>query len=115
MARVDYRLALADDRSKVRLETVVDGEVKAWADVEAPELDGLIHLLVSARMQLADEVPHELEPGSRLPAIVDPAWRMPPNQPNDRRLLALRHPGLGWNQFEFPIHEAKEIAKRWTA
>jgi hypothetical protein len=111
MARVDYRLTLADDRSKVRLENVVDGKVEAWADVEAPELDSLIHLLLSARAQLLHEVPRVLDHGSRLPTIVDPAWQAPTEFPEGYRAVALRHPGSGWTMFEFPDREARAIAK----
>lgn len=114
MAKVEYRAATALDRAKVRFESIVDGQVAAWSEMEAPELDGVIALLMAKRAELREEVTRELDPGSRMPMILDPVWRTPKDHPEEFRGLALRHPGAGWMMFQFPQHEAREIAKILT-
>lgn len=93
---------------------LVDGEVAAWSDSTAGELSDLIHMLVSARMVMADAVPAGLDPGARVPTVGNPAWRTTRNPTTNAVLLALRHPGHGWTGFEFPEPEARALLEWLT-
>lgn len=115
MARVDYRIGVADDRSFVRIETAVDGEVKAWSHTSAPELEAVIEIFADARMQLADEVPREIDPGTRIRAVDNPAVRMQRSPQTNGILLALRHPGIGWTSFHLPEEEARRFVSDLAA
>ena len=102
MNRAEYRIALADDRSTVRIETVIDNEVKAWSETSSEELSGIIEIFGAFRAAMVDEIPKELDPGSRVPRTVDPIWRSI-HTPEEKSVdLALRHPGFGWLQFSLP-------------
>jgi hypothetical protein len=81
----------------------------AHAIFDPPELEQLIHQLAMERVKLKDEVAMELDPGTRLPTLVDPAWRV--DSRNGMKALALRHPGLGWLSFGLPSHSAQELAQ----
>ena len=43
-----------------------------------------------------------------------PAWRIPGYRAAEGRILALRHPGLGWLTFVIPHKEAASIAEWLT-
>jgi hypothetical protein len=63
---------------------------------------------------MRDEVPSELDPGSRLGVTIDPVWTTadddPPVTGGNGKVLALRDPGYGWLAFFFPDKEAAAIA-----
>jgi hypothetical protein len=105
-----FRVCVTEDRKSIYLEMLVDGGKVGWADMEPPELDAIIEVLIQGRAELVDEVPKELEPGSRVPTIQNPIWTMPRYRLPSGRTLNVRHPGLGWVGFLFPEHEAREIA-----
>jgi hypothetical protein len=109
MQKVEYQIALANDRSLVRIQTVVDGVVQAWSDTSAEELSGVIEMFMTMRMQLMDEVPRELDPGSRVVGIEDPIWRGGPGEDRPGIHLAIRHPGIGWLGFHLPEESAKSL------
>jgi len=101
MQKVEYRVAVSQDRRAARIETVLDGEVQAWSDPSAEDLSGIIDILIATRAKMLDEVPRDLEPGARLPVTPDPIWRA--DTLNDGHIrLRLRHPGAGWLEFQFP-------------
>jgi hypothetical protein len=114
MAKVEYRMTPANDRSFVRIETVVDGQSVAWSDSEAPDIEGIIELLAQMRAGLADEVPRERDPNIRGRVVRDPVWQPLKHRVLGGRLLALRHPGLGWLHFVFPEEEARKVAAALT-
>jgi hypothetical protein len=64
------------------------------------------------RQQLAEEVPRELDPGSRTGAIDNPAWRTDRiAEPLAGVSLAFRHPGFGWLGYLLPFQRAKALAQ----
>jgi len=70
--------------------------------------------IAAARATLNDPVRPSLDPGSRLDAIADPAWRISERRTSLGRLLAIRHPGFGWLAFMIPEAEAAAIAEWLT-
>lgn len=109
MSRVTFNLAVANDGSHARVQISLDGKDVCWGDLEAPELDALIASLAQTRAGLADTVPVNLDPNSRLPAVPDPAYQV--GQLSGTKCLDLRHPGLGWLRFVLPAEEAQKIAQ----
>lgn len=115
MGTVTFNTMLNEDGQTVRISVMHDGESMVWADMPAENLSGLIEQLVAMRAGMAEEVPMSIAPGSFTAAIPDPRWQMPPAHPEGSRALALRHPGLGWLSFAFPLREAKSIAEAFLA
>jgi hypothetical protein len=70
--------------------------------------------IASARAALNEPVTPSLDPGSRLETIIDPAWHISGRRTSLGRLLAIRHPGLGWLAFTIPEAEAAAIAEWLT-
>jgi hypothetical protein len=114
MAKASFNITLKEDRRSVLLEMLIDDKAVGWADVEAPELEGFIELLWRTRMEMSDEVPRDLDVGSRVIAVADPIWRIPNYREPQGRPLFLRHPGIGWMSFVFPDEEAKSVAEWLT-
>ena len=108
---IEVQTLLDEARAKATIQIVVNGEPLAHAIFDAPEFDELISGLAAVRAKMADEVPRSLDPGSRMAALVDPAWQHPRETLPESKVLALRHPGLGWLTFQFPAHEAEAIAR----
>lgn len=104
-ALLRYEL-LEDDR--VIIQMYLEDVPLAHMFFEAPELSSLIDGLAALRGRMGDPVADQLDPGSRLQAVVDPVWRVEPNSAG--KLLALRHPGLGWQGFLLPLLEAEAMA-----
>ena len=100
---------VSEDRRTVTVLMEESGVALGHVIWEAPELEQFIGQLAEARARLADEVAAELDPGSRLVAIIDPAWRVPAPHESGK-VLCLRHPGLGWLGFLLPWLEAKKLA-----
>lgn len=69
--------------------------------------------VAKVRSELPDPVAPTLDPGSRLEAIGDPAWRTEMSEYGP--MLALRHPGLGWLGFVIPGHEAQKLGEALVA
>ncbi len=98
----------------VTIELWMDDKPLGHILLDGATLEDHIHKLAGHRSQLKEEVPRELDPGSRLEALVDPVWRIPGQPSEHGRVLALRHPGLGWLSFVFPEKEAAAIAEWLT-
>jgi hypothetical protein len=115
MSKAELRFRLDDGRRTLTLEMIVDDDPRAHMFLDASELDGLIANLGDVRASMLDEVPKELDRGSRAPAVEDPVWRYASIPGRSEKTLALRHPGLGWIAFLFPDPEARSIAKYLAA
>jgi hypothetical protein len=107
---MELRVLTNEARTETTLELWMNGEPLGHINLATPELEQVIHQLAGHRAMHADEVPRDLDPGARLNAVVDPVWRVAGHRTPQGRLLALRHPGLGWLSFVIPDHEAWAIA-----
>jgi hypothetical protein len=84
--------------------------------LDAAQLERLIHRLAECRANLADEVPREyvrLEQSAGI--VIDPTWSVLAEADESNKVLALRHPGLGWLPFILPVHQQTTIAKVLSA
>ena len=102
----------SDDGLQIALEIHVNGTPLAHAFLDGAEIQDAIAMLAAARQSLVEteHPPRELEHGSRLVSVTDPIWRIPAGDQNGMKLLALRHPGIGWLGFLLPPVEAAGIA-----
>jgi hypothetical protein len=110
MQKIQYRVALSDDRQTVRIETAVDGELTSSGASEACEISGLINLLMANRAKMADEVARDLDPGSIIPEITDPIWKSQ-RQADGSVAIAVRHPGFGWLSLLLPKASAEHLSR----
>ena len=109
MARMALNASVDSSREHVVIELSMDGKPLGHIELDSASVEKHIHDLAQQRANLIDPVTPTLDAGSRLEAIVDPRWRVP--KPIEQgRVLALRHPGLGWLSFVFPDKEARAIA-----
>jgi hypothetical protein len=113
MARMALNTSVDSSREHVVIEVSMDGKPLGHIELDGTSVEKHIHDLAQHRANLNDPVTLTLDAGSRLEAIVDPRWRVP--KPIEQgRVLALRHPGLGWLSFVFPDKEARAIAEGLT-
>lgn len=112
MQKVSWNLRLSEDRQSVSVETLLDGEPKVWAELDASEVQNLIEALGSIRNAMLDEVPRELDIGSRVPVVPDPIWRTTVSPNGQGVHLALRDPRYGWTIYDFPKESSDGLA-RW--
>jgi hypothetical protein len=100
---------VADDKHSVEVGLGDNPETRINVSLSARELDQLIIELARTRAELADQVPLELHPGTKVIAQLDPCWRTyhSPHPALNCLLLNLRHSGLGWLAFLLPRNEAQ--------
>ena len=113
MARMEFKAHTAADRQSVTVELWMDGRPLGHMIMDAGTLEEHIHKLAAHRASLTDEVPEELDPGSRLEAVEHTVWRLA--QSADDLALILRHPGLGWLSFRLPHNEAAALGRELVA
>jgi len=87
------------------------GELLSFVSLETPEIEAIIEGLADHRAKLPDEVPRELDPGTRLKTIEDPIWRTKNIPETNSVLLALRHPGIGWIAAQMPKASARSLGE----
>lgn len=74
--------------------------------LSAMDVDTVIAQLSKLRGQMKPEIPTSLPDGEHK-GPVDPIWRVNPTI--DHKILFVRHPGLGWLSFLFPLNEARNL------
>ena len=93
----------------IRSHNQVDNSIKLGPQA----LELLITQLGRLRASMNSEVSREpnIESGVEYMVVPDPIWRTktPPPPPLAGILLKLRHPGLGWQAFLLPHHEATSL------
>jgi hypothetical protein len=102
------------DQEHVTVEMWMDGTPLGHMFFDGATAEKHIHDMARHRAALSDPVAPDLDPGARLEAQIDPAWRIPPYRYPQGRLLCLRHPGLGWLSFVLPDKESQAIAEWLT-
>jgi hypothetical protein len=98
-------------RNHVVLQLDQDGTAIGHILFDAPTVEKHIQDVAEHRAALTEQVVPDLDPGSRLKAVFDPAWRISNQKTQHGRILALRHPGIGWLSFVLPDKEAAAMAE----
>lgn len=113
MPMMTLKTAVREAEQDVYVEMAMEGQPLAHMFFDASDVDTVIRQLADCRSKLSDQVPTELDPGSRLEAVVDPTWRTEAFREDPRFVvLLLRHPGLGWTSFVLPPNEVSSLG-RW--
>ena len=113
MSEMAIKVAVVDEeRRQAVVELWKGDEPLGHINLPAEALDRLIHRLSECRANLVDEVATSYEPLANPGGIViDPTWSVLA-QPGERtKVLALRHPGLGWLPFVLPEHTQLTLSK----
>jgi hypothetical protein len=97
------------------IEIQEDGEGRAAIFYERPEFEALIQDLARLRREFDEPVPDDIDPGTRVEAVLNPRWRIRTDLWDQGPILSLRHEGLGWLSFAIPTHEAQHMAELLTA
>jgi hypothetical protein len=108
MARMTWRFGIPEHRDTVRLELDADDTPLGHIYMDGATLEAFISELGKCRSQLAEQVTPELDSMARIEAVHASAWRV--TSVPAGRMLALRHPGLGWLGFVLE-GQAKEISE----
>lgn len=98
MTRMTLATGISEDGQTAVIEMHEDGKPLAHMFVDASSLEEVIERLGDLRAHMAEGVPLDLDPCSRIKATSFPSWRIPDTHsgPDGTVLFALRHPGLGW-------------------
>jgi hypothetical protein len=103
------------ERREASVELWMGDEALGHITLDGAGVERLIHRLSECRATLADAVPMGYEPSTLPGLIIDPTWSVLA-QPGDRtKVLALRHPGLGWLPFILPEHQQAALSKVLSA
>lgn len=114
MGRMMVKVWADEPREHVVVQTEEDGKPLAHVYFDGATAEQHAHNVAKWRALLKDEVARDLDPGSRLEAIVDPVWRVSGHRVPEGRILSLRHPGFGWLSFVLPDKEAAALAEWLT-
>ena len=101
---------LSEDRKHLVVEVSENGEVVQAGTLDAAALERLILTLAGGRAQMAEPVAWQLPEQFALRCIEGPAVRVPNTLADGRKILALRHDGLGWLGFALEPARAQAIA-----
>lgn len=104
-----FHLSMTPGNAKARIEILPEGGQSAWVELEASELDDVLHGLAGIRQQLSEPIPEQLDPRPRINGTANPNWKVSPH-PEGRGLI-FRHPGFGWLGFIVRQDRADEIAE----
>ena len=114
MDRMELVSGIDPQRENLVVELRQNGKALGHVILDPATAESHIHALAKHRETLTDPVTPELEIGSYLDAVYNPVWRVPAARHKEGRVLALRHPGLGWLAFVLPDREAAQIAEWLT-
>lgn len=91
--------AVDNRRNYIGVQIVTDGTVTETIALDSQTIDQLIVQLASLRIQLKDPVPSEPTEASLRMVVNDPRVAMRAEPLDEKKVLFLRHPGLGWLGF----------------
>lgn len=107
---MQLKAGLSDDSESASITLMMNGLPLGHIVLQAPELEDFVKSLGQLRAAMAEPVALDVDPGSRISAIHDPAWRLR-LLPSQGVLLVLRHPGLGWLGNLLPLKEARVLGQ----
>jgi len=111
---MELKVATDGMHEHVVIELWMDGKPLGHTQLDGATAEMHIQEVADARAQLTDPVSPMLDPNSMLDAVVDPSWRIEDYRISEGRIVAFRHPGLGWMAFVIPEEQAKSIAEWLT-
>jgi len=109
MAYVNFNVYLADDDTKVGVETVVDGEPVVRVELEPRIVELLMEELGRHRSLLVDRVPELPDMSADALTVHDPNYAV--DQKPGEVALSLGHPYYGWLRFSFQPVRALELSR----
>ncbi len=100
------------DLKEAVVELWMDDQPLGHITLAAPALERLIQRLAECRASLADAVPTTYEHLSTASGIIiDPSWSVLAGAGERQKILAFRHPGMGWLPFVLPEHQQIALSK----
>lgn len=108
MADLDLTIAPSAERTSVTLTFAVGGDVLV-ANCRPAELDALIQALAVARAWLSPPISEAHDDAVISPPVPTRA-AIPAEMIDSKRVMLLRHPGLGWLSFELNAQVALDLA-----
>lgn len=102
------------DQGLARVEVSEDGKDVARLLMNEVQLSECIDRLAAIREQMTNPIAATLDPSEIMVPTMQPQWRVVPAETDQGvrgTLLALRHPGKGWNGFLFDGEQAKELGQ----
>src|SRR5438128_3587 len=114
MGRMSWVVKTDGQHEHVVFQIEEDGKSLGHMMLDGASAEKLAHAIGDSRSALNDPVTPQLDPNAILEAIPDPSWQIEAYRRPEGRLLALRHPGLGWLAFVIPDQQARRIAEWLT-
>lgn len=93
------RFAVDNQRNYIGVQIVSDGAVTETVALDATAVDQLIIQLASLRIQLKEPIGAEPTEANLRMVVNDPKVALRVESLDDKQVLFLRHPGLGWLGF----------------
>jgi hypothetical protein len=104
------RFAVDNQRTYIGVQVVTDGTVTETVALDAKAIDQLIIQLASLRIQLREPVASEPTEANLKMIVNDPKVALRIEALDDKQVLFLRHPGLGWLGFALSEDTTESIA-----
>jgi len=111
MARMTVNIYTYSDKESVVLQLEEGEKIHAHVMLDGASAEQVAAHIAKHRAELTDVVSPEIDPGFRLEAIHDPAWRGQPYRVAEGRIVSIRHPGYGWLSFVISDDSAKKLAE----
>ena len=108
------RFSVDNNRTYIGVQIVTDGTVTDTIALDANAVDQLIIQLASLRIQLRDRVSSEPTEASLRTVVNDPKIALRVEALDDKQVMFLRHPGLGWLGFALSTDTTHSIVD-WIA
>jgi len=107
-----FAIDLSDDRKTAKLSFGAAEGPHMVVMLEAEHVAGFIDALVRARADMHPEVRRSAD-GPVL-VIPDPIYKTQVDTRSENMSLALRHPGLGWIDYQLPLEEVANLVRTWS-
>lgn len=109
MADTKLNVKMSADRANAELEFRIQGKPVSRMALGPAALDDLIANLGALRAKMTQPVPTTISPGAKVETVVNPSWRTDVQAQGP--LLAIRHPGYGWQGFLIHPEQARVLGQ----
>ena len=103
--------SLSENGEELKLTLPTSGGMGLTLPLNTGQVDDLIALLVRLRPDMTPPVPMTMPNTKTFKAVYDPEGSMATDGYGDSILLHLRHPGIGWLHFAFPLAQARAMGR----